>query len=283
MSPSFFSEKLVGASEKMIKLAREWLDFCKFRYSASTYRGYRSVILSFLDSLPAGIEPGDIRASHIEYFLQLTASNYSPETGNTYTNVIRSFYKWASSYHGMENVTLPVTMLRETKRHIRILSDTEYKKVLSVTTGIDRQAIQFLANTGLRRAEFRQLRWSDFDKDYVRILGKGSKKRLVPLNDVCKSIIGTPNGDVIPPFVKPFQERYHAIYQLCDRASKRAGVDYFVPHSLRHYFATRLINAGVPLKKVSFILGHSSVKITEDIYVHLTADDLVDVTDVLDY
>lgn len=262
-------------------LTKEWLSYIKLRRSPTTYGVYRSVVYSFIDSLPTGILPVEVQTTHIEIFLQHIAENYKISTANTYLMIVKSFYGWAKTYHGLDNAAAPVTKLRAPRHLPRILTDDEYRAVLQVTKGVGRDAIQFLGNTGLRRNEFRGLRWRDFRGGFVHVTGKGHKDRQVPLNDVCKRIIGTNLDGDIPPFVLPFQS-YHPIYRLCAGVSRQAGISYFTPHSLRHYFATRLIRAGVSLIIVSKILGHADTQITERIYVHLIPADLR-VTGVLDF
>jgi len=178
-------------------------------------------------------------------------------------------------------------MLREDPPVQRVLSEDEYQKVLSAAQGISRDIIEFIGNTGLRRGEFLALKWKDVSPDmqFLRIFGKGRKERTVPLNNTCRRILsqynGNGNGDVDIPFVQRYPSK-EGVYWMCRTLYNKTGVPPFGLHALRHYFATKLIKKGVPLIKVSKILGHASIKITELVYIHLTPIDLLGCTDVLD-
>jgi len=63
--------------------------------------------------------------------------------------------------------------------------------------------------------------------------------------------------------------------------SNWAGIERFGPHAIRHFFATRLMRQGVPLAKISKILGHASIKTTEQIYIHWLPKDVLGLTDCL--
>jgi integrase len=99
------------------------------------------------------------------------------------------------------------------------------------------------------------------------------KRRTVPLNQVCRQVLQRPS------IYKPTTR--NALQLQFNRLARRCGLDLFGPHALRHYFATQLLLASVPIIKVSKLLGHASVKTTERTYAHILDEDLVHVTDVL--
>jgi integrase len=74
----------------------------------------------------------------------------------------------------------------------------------------------------------------------------------------------------------------NALWLQCNRIAARLKIRQFGPHAFRHWFATQMILKGVPMAKVSKILGHASVRTTEQIYAHILPDDLAHATDVLD-
>jgi len=260
----------------MIDYVKSWLSYIQLRNSNPSYRSYTSAMRLFLDSLPMGVK---VRPIHIENFLQIVVQTHKVSTTNTYLMILKSFYNWMENYHGFPNIAKSVSKLKAPEIQRRIITDAEYKRILETIKGNSRKAVQFLANTGLRRNEFRFLKWSNFNGDFLSVNGKGSKQRIVPLNHICKKIIGSNRSGSIPAFVEPFLP-YNNIYNLCERIRLKTHIPPFTPHSFRHYFATRLIKAGVPLIIVSKILGHSDTQTTERIYVHLVSDDLR-VTDCL--
>lgn len=286
MSRNKSSDKLIKPTNGDIilhVLIKNWLSFVCLRFSKATYKTYRTAIQEFLFTLPLKVKSDDVVPIDIEKFVQnIIESGNTPKTANTYLAAIKSFYRWAEVYYDIPNQAAPIALLRENPKHLRILSDKEYSAILSATnTNTQHEAIQFLGNTGLRINEFRSLRCSNFSPDYIHIIGKGNKQRSVPLNNICKKIIAPYHFNNTPPFIQCFQKRT-ATYRLCAKISERANIEYFTPHALRHYFATRLIRAGIPLSIVSKLLGHASSQFTEQVYVHLVPADLR-VTDVLEF
>lgn len=297
MLPNNFSDKLnetnktkshqknltTSGGKALYTLVQNWLSFVRLRFTHATYTTYRTALQEFLYNLPSKTTPDEITPAAIEKFIQdVIAAKRTPKTANTYLAAIKSFYRWAENIHHIENQAVHIMLVKENHNKIRILSDKEYQTILLRSPNKNiRHAFQFLGNTGLRIGEFRSLQWSNFNVDYVFVCGKGDKNRSVPLNGVCKRIIGTHNSVGVPPFIKPFEKRTKT-YRLCAHVSKIANIKPFSPHTFRHYFATRLIRSGVPLAIVSKILGHASTQFTEQVYVHLIPADLR-VTDVLEF
>jgi integrase/recombinase XerD len=112
--------------------------------------------------------------------------------------------------------------------------------------------------------------------------GKGNKARTVPLNDICRDVLERNRVDDTFAFLQRWGSR-SGHNALCRRLAGRASIEPFGPHALRHYFATRLIREGIPMKVVSLILGHSSIAMTEQIYCHIAPVDLIGITDRLDH
>ena len=111
------------------------------------------------------------------------------------------------------------------------------------------------------------------DEQYITIIGKGSKRRVVPLNDTCRKCLAL-------IFAKKYTR--YSLSWLCRKLSRKAEIPLFGPHALRHRAITQLIKRGVPIAIVSRIAGHSSPVITMKTYCHLTEPDFLGVTDVLD-
>ena len=143
-----------------------------------------------------------------------------------------------------------------------------------------------MGNTGLRREEFRNLKWSDIDSQlrFIRVSGKGRKQRIVPLNETCREILKKYPHLSTNEYLQ-ISRRYpggEGSFWLCRRLSKHLGIPQFGVHAIRHYFATEMIKRGVNIYKLSKILGHNSVITTQNIYVHLLPFDLLGETDILD-
>jgi integrase/recombinase XerD len=144
--------------------------------------------------------------------------------------------------------------------------------------------IETLYGCGLRVSELTSLRISDLHlkEDYIRVTGKGNKERLVPLGKVAKGLIRNYMQNVRPhlPVKKEGQDilflnrrgnalsRVMIFYILRDLAQKAGIRKKLGPHTLRHSFATHLVEGGADLRAVQEMLGHESITTTE-IYTHL--------------
>ena len=146
-----------------------------------------------------------------------------------------------------------------------------------------RTVIVLLATTGLRLTECMSLRKNsiDLDSNELRILGKGGKRRIVPLLESTAHMLAAylEERRMDSPFVFPGNTRtgYAEIYNVektLKRACLRADVKPFTPHRLRHLYATEMLRSGAKLEVVGRILGHASIGITADIYRHVNRGEI---------
>ncbi len=254
------------------------------RFSPHTYDAYSLVLKRFVKFAPKYIR--NITAENIERFVLNRKVDYSSSTRNFHLAVIQSLFSWLELNYDVRNVAKRVERLKTLPPRQRILSPEEYRKVIESTSGRVRDCIGFLAMTGLRESEFLSLQPSNISNDFLTIVGKGNKERVVPLNNTAKSILkANPHLE----FSKSIRRnRGHTcgrkwLLQLCYQAAKAASIPRFSPHSLRHYFATQLhITHGKPIELVSKLLGHSSVVVTPKCYIHWENKNLKGSTDVLE-
>lgn len=149
--------------------------------------------------------------------------------------------------------------------------------------------VEVLYGCGLRVSELVNLKLSNIyaDEQYLQVIGKGDKERWVPINERALELMLTYINNVrshVP--VKPGEDKYvflnrrghhltrQMVFIMLRDAVKAAGIGKTVsPHSLRHSFATELVENGADLRAVQEMLGHESISTTE-IYTHLTRDTL---------
>jgi len=270
--------------EQFVEILPKWKGHCNRYFTERTVGHYSMVLRMFKDYLQK--DGGLFTAEAVRGFIDDLLLRGRRRTANAYLTALKSFCKWYSREYEQENPTEKVKMLKEDEPNQRILSPEEYQKVLLAAKGIDNDIIVFLANTGLRKTEFRKLDWRNIapDLSYIKLQGKGRKVRLIPLNSRCKDILNQyPKEDRVGPV--ELTERYpgiEGIYWLCKKIAKKSGIKGFGPHALRHYFATELMRKSVPLVKISKILGHSSIKTTERIYIHFMPEDFIGLTECLE-
>jgi len=259
-------------NESIDQAAEEFFRHCK-SHTAKTQVLYRMVITRFLKSLPSTccriqqIEPAHIQ----EYLYGIKDQQFKNRTCNSHLTAIKSFCRHYSHRHNVKNPAEKVKMLIEDPPNSRFITPDELAKLLAVADTLATDRILFLANTGLRASEFSKLTPDCYSRKAITIVGKGRKRRTMPLNKAARKAAtkltpATPN----------------ALYLQLSRLAIKAKLKPLGPHSLRHYFATQLLIAGVPIIKVSKLLGHSSVQTTERCYAHILDADLKNVTDILD-
>lgn len=264
--------------DSIAKVAKDFETHCK-QHAVTTQWFYRYVMAGFLKSLPVNllrIQQIDIKCIQEYLYRRRDVGNIN-RTLNTHLTVIKSFCRYCADRYNMPNPASRVPMLHEDPPDQRFLSDDEFKKLLSVAgDGLWFDRIRFLAHTGLRASEFCQAVRSgrlSQSASAVTVIGKGRRKRTVPLNQTCRAILG-----------RPFIYRYigrMALYNKLVKLATRAKIDRLGPHSLRHYCATQMLLKGVPIAKVAEVLGHS-IRVCEATYKHFIPSDLEHTTDVLD-
>tara|TARA_Y100000996_G_C22282761_1_gene544733 strand:+ start:32 stop:508 length:477 start_codon:yes stop_codon:yes gene_type:complete len=148
--------------------------------------------------------------------------------------------------------------------------------------------MELMYATGMRISELINLQYSqiDLDKGLVKVLGKGGKERILPIGEsASKWLINYLNDDRVNSFAKnnhlifitekgkPLSRK--ACWQMIKNyALKSIGKKDISPHTIRHAFATHLLNNGADLRAVQLLLGHSSLSTTQ-IYTHVAKERLV--------
>lgn len=264
------------------KAITEWLSYNR-RYRPRTQIHYKMVIARFTFFAP--VYAADLKAEHIEHYIEHILEKYINRTANAHLTALKIFCRWLSEHYDLPNPCLKIKMLDEDPPQVRVLTDREYEKVLSICKPKERDVILFLAHTGLRSSEFQQLTWDNisYDRRFIKLVGKGRRFRIIPLNKTCQTILNNvPRNSTNMNLTKSYKSK-GSLYNLCKKLARHAGIPRFGPHALRHYFSTALYRKGVPVQFISSCLGHADTRTTEQIYIHLWPPrDLLGVTDVLD-
>jgi integrase/recombinase XerD len=173
-----------------------------------------------------------------------------------------------------------------------ILDKTEVQRILSATVNLKHKAMLMLAySSGLRVSEVTHLKVSDIDTARMTVLvrnGKGRKDRYTILSQVTLETLirylrqYRPASWLFPGMIPGRPITSESIGLVMRAAKKRAGIaKRATVHSLRHAFATHLLEAGTDLRRVQLLLGHRSLKTTA-IYLHVSPKDLANITSPLD-
>lgn len=235
-------------------------------------------------------------ANYIDDRLQ---QGINPGTINLEISAISSAYRHAITVWGW-NLQNPAIgqHLRQPEGRLRYLNETEKQNLFlsAIRPRTSPYLVHFLQlaiNTGCRKSELLKLAWRDVDMTIPAIIitsanSKNGKRRIIPLNQqaqhAIKALFRMRNETKLESpwvFTKRNGNRLKCLDNAFWRACKRAGIQDFRIHDLRHTFASDLVRAGVSLYVVKNLLGHSSIKQTER-YAHLATEALAQAVTVLD-
>lgn len=239
-----------------------------------------------------GKEPESLSASDLSGFLEFVHDKeYSPRSQARILSGVRGFYKYLMVEEVIDSdPTELISGPKMTRKLPEVLSIDEIDEMqgtfdLSKPEGQRNKAIlETLYSCGLRVSELINLRLTDlhFDEDFIKVLGKGSKERLVPIGGkAVKEIrLYMPDRNSLPKIDKSSENilflnrrgkklTREMIFTIVKNSAIDAGIKKAVsPHTFRHSFATHLVEGGADIRIVQEMLGHESI-LTTEIYTHL--------------
>ncbi len=249
-------------------------------------------LTGFLQASKKMIPPHELELKDLEKFVQwISELGMTVASQSRIISGLRSFY----TYCIIEQiVTVNPTALLETPKQKRTLPDVlSFEEIENIIAQIDlskpeggrnKAILETLYSCGLRVTELVNLRISCLFMDigFIRVIGKGDKERLVPIGSEAIKYINIYKNEIrVHIKIKPRQEdflflnrrgsklsRVMIFIMLKDLATKAGIVKNISPHTLRHSFATHLVEGGADLRAVQEMLGHESITTTE-IYTHL--------------
>jgi len=246
---------------------------------------------------------------------EIKLRKYSLETGKAYINIVKEFLKskklardfllsnTRKSRSTMRGIYFALKFFYEdvlnekfsekiplAKKNLRlpiVLSRKEVMEMIDKTKNIKHKLVlMFLYYAGLRLSEVINLRWEnlDFDRKIIHIKkAKGEKERIVFLHKKLEELlreIGIKDSLV---FISERGNKYNkrTIQQIVKNAARKTGIKKKVsPHTLRHSFATHLLEAGADIRYIQQLLGHKNLQTTQ-IYTHVADKDITKLADLL--
>ena len=264
-------------------------------HSVSAYLSDLEKLTQFLQSAEIKISPKEVTLKQLQKFTTFISElGLSATSQARIISGIRSFYDYCLAENIVEN---DPTLLLEAPKTRRKLPDTlsvdEIDQIissidLSTPEGTRNKAIfETMYSCGLRVSELVNLKISQFypDLGFIRVTGKGDKERLIPIgNTAVKNVkiylktvrthIDIADGQEDMLFLNRRGSKLSRvmIFLVLKDLVKKAGIIKTIsPHTLRHSFATHLVEGGADLRAVQEMLGHESITTTE-IYTHLDRD-----------
>ena len=276
----------------MYQIIGEYLEYLELEkgLSQNTLEAYRRDLSEFSQGVE-DIKKVD-RMSINMFIRKLRENKLAPSSIIRKIASLRGFFKWASSAGIIDKN--PASTLEQPKvpQHLpKVVSIKEIEEMLhNNLTPLEHVIMELLYSCGLRVSELVNLKTNDIDlsSKYVRCFGKGSKERIIPIGEIAKKAVTEymPERDFL---VKKYNLNTKLLLiQNSGRLITRQDVYTFIhaqgklihknisPHTLRHSFATHLLENGADLRVVQELLGHSDVSTTQ-LYTHISKKRLKDV------
>jgi integrase/recombinase XerD len=240
---------------------------------------------------PAGITPLQVAS----FIARLKSEGLNPRSRARTLSAIRMFHRFLL-IEGYAT-TNPTALIEAPKTGGKLpvfLTSREVEALLATTVGDevsevrDRAMLELLYATGLRVSELVSLtlRTVNLDAGYLMTVGKGGKERLVPLGDTAVGAVLRYHAEARQRLDRGRGSEYlflsrlgegmsrQAFWNIIKKRAKQAGINRNIsPHSLRHSFATHLLDNGADLRSVQIMLGHADLSSTQ-IYTHVTRERL---------
>jgi len=272
--------------------------------SAHTLRAYSTDIVEFVTF---GDQGGELQPGDVDHLLLRRYLAHLRDGGKARTTIarklasIRSLFRFLVRSEVLEdNPAADMRTPRKEKRLPGVMDETQVRRLIEQPdTGSllglrDRAILEILYSTGMRAAELVGANLEDVDLigEVIRVRGKRKKERLAHLGRyACSAIRDYLDARALDPLAPRFDKRALILNRfgtrMSDRSLRRLLHKYFLeaglklhvtPHTLRHTFATHLLNHGADLRSVQELLGHASLQSTQ-IYTHVSTERLKEVYD----
>lgn len=280
-----------------MQILAEYLEYLEVEkgLSQNTLDAYRRDLSAFLEFCFAlgAEELTQIQRTHLSsYIIELREKKYSSTSVMRKIASLRGFFKWlCASEICSQNPTLTLEQPKIPRKLPKVMTILEIENILLTDlTKIQRLIVELLYGCGLRVSELVDLKTNSIDlsANYLKCSGKGSKERLVPLGSKAKNalqeyfaqrdfLVKKYNIDTKNLLISDDgrfltrQDIYNFIHEQGKKIHKNIS-----PHTLRHSFATHLLENGADLRIVQELLGHSDVSTTQ-LYTHISKKRLKEV------
>ena len=265
--------------------------------SKNTVSSYKNDITAFISYLknkgkedPSIISSNDIGG----FFKTLNELGLSGSSSARYFSSLKGFFLYLlKNKYILKNPIEKITAPKIAKRLPGVLDVNEIDKILSAPDvddklGLrDKAMLELFYACGTRVSELIDLKVNDlfFDDEIIRVFGKGSKERLIPIGSSAIEWVGEYLKKSRPLLMKKSKSENNlflnsrgsklsrmGVWKIIDRYVKEAGIEKDVhPHTFRHSFATHLLEGGADLRAVQEMLGHADISTTQ-IYTHVDRD-----------
>ncbi len=278
----------------MLQILSMYLEYLELEkgLSMNSIDSYRRDLTGFIEALETDNITDITRQSVSKYIRFLKENKYAITSIIRKIASLRGFFKWAyATGLTQTNPALAIEQPKIPKKLPKVLNVAEIETLLKENLSpTERVIMELLYSCGFRISELINLKMTDIDlkSKYIRCFGKGSKERIVPLGEYAKQAI-----ENYLPYRELILQKYNSsskklllsetnheltrqeVYKFIRKQGEKIH-KHISPHTLRHTFATHLIENGADLRVVQELLGHSDVATTQ-LYTHISKKRLKEV------
>jgi integrase/recombinase XerD len=237
------------------------------------------------------------RADLQDFIASRTRGGWRPGSAAGQLTSFRQFFRYFMRERAIDEDPTALIAMPKVRRALPVsLTEEEITALLSAPDAShplgnrDRTMLEVMYGSGLRVSELVNLRQGEvnLNQGAIRTIGKGDRERMVPLGEealhALREFMGGPRAQILGirqteyifPTGRAGRMTRQAFWHIIQRYARQAGIAKAIsPHTLRHAFATHLLNHGANLRVVQMLLGHSSLSTTQ-IYTHVAREDLKD-------
>jgi len=288
-------------TESIEELADTYIDYLIIEkgLSANSIQAYTGDLISYVIYLEKNLIKDIVLADTtavLGWLVHLNRKGLSPKSRARHLVTIRGFYKYLSGEKIIKTNPIKDVNIPKTGRNLpKVISVSEVQALLESGDAQKPKDLRNIAmmevmyGAGLRVSELINLKLSDInlEANFVRVMGKGSRERIVPMGSKARETTQKWIDQGRPAVLKHQPGEYlfaaragkpmtrQAFWKIIKKQAVLAGLAQNVsPHTLRHSFATHLLEGGADLRSVQAMLGHSDISTTQ-IYTHISRDYLV--------
>ena len=272
---------------------KEFLDYIVIekKLSKNTYESYKEDLKHYIDFFNKDSIKNITKEDIIGFIKYLNKLELSPKSINHIIGTVKGLHSYHSMYYDIPNVMEDIERLKTKKTLPRVLNIEDVDRLLDIELNDEfdyrnKAMLELMYSSGLRVSELVNLSLNDIDLNecMVKIFGKGSKERIIPIGDYALEALNKYINEYRNSMLKGYITDYlflnnhgknmtrQGFFKILRSIAKKKDINVeFSPHTLRHSFATHMLEHGADLRSIQELLGHENMS-TTSIYTHVRSD-----------
>ena len=274
----------------MIKELDDYINYLSLerQLSVNTVDGYKRDLVDFYKFTNKSYK--NVNKNDVINYISYLNKKIGPKSINRHIVSIKNYFKFLERNNMINiNPTNDITGLKTPKKMPRVLSEEDIDKLLDIElkdaySYRNKAMLELMYSSGLRVSELLDLRISniDFNMNLVRVFGKGSKERVIPMDDIAtkylyeyinlyrNTLLRNKVTDLVFINSRGNKLSRQGFFKILKLIALEKGIQKELsPHTIRHSFATHLLNHGADLRSIQTMLGHENIETTQ-IYTHVS-------------